>query len=59
MQGHGTREREPCALIQGKVCRKWYVSKGEISKIESEVKMGSAGNGPFQVEISIRKCTGV
>ena len=22
MQDHGTREREPCALIQGKVCRR-------------------------------------
>ena len=26
------------------------MSKGEISKIESEVKMGSTGNGPFQVK---------
>lgn len=42
------RERESCALIQEKVCRR-YVSRGEISKIESEVT-GSAGNGPFQVK---------
>lgn len=26
------------------------MSRGEISKIESEVKMGSAGNEPFQVK---------
>lgn len=41
-------ERESPVPRFRKKCRR-YVSRGEISKIESEVT-GSAGNGPFQVK---------